>query len=237
MAGFTGAPPIVTDGLVFVVDAANYESYPGSGTTWSDLSGNGNNGTLKNGAAFNSTNIDGITFDKVDEYVEISNQIQFDYNEPFTLNTWVNSEDANNNQIINNENTSYRGYQLVISSTGPGQVWLSLRNAVSTNYISALTTNPVTSNTWVNITGTYDGSSNASGLTIYFNGVPQSVTNPGDNLTSTTISNEKTWIGYRRPNTQGPFNGKIAIVQIYNKELSSTEVAQNYNSLKSRFNL
>ena len=237
MGTFGGAQPIVTDGLVFAVDAANYESYPGSGTTWSDLSGNGNNGTLTNGAAFNSTNIDGITFDKVDEYVEISNQIQFDYNEPFTLNVWVNSEDVNNNQIINNENTSYRGYQMSITATGPGQLWFSHRNAAGSNYISALTTNPIASNTWVNITGTYDGSSNASGLTVYFNSVSQSVTNPGDNLTSTTISNEKTWIGYRRPNTRGPFNGKIAIVQIYNRALSSTEVTQNYNALKSRFGL
>ena len=50
------SPKIVTDGLVLCLDAANPKSYPGSGTTWTDLSGNGNNGTLVNGASYNSVN-------------------------------------------------------------------------------------------------------------------------------------------------------------------------------------
>jgi len=55
MAGFTGASPIITDGLVFAVDAANYKSYQGSGTTWTDLASS-NNGTLTNGPTFDSGN-------------------------------------------------------------------------------------------------------------------------------------------------------------------------------------
>jgi hypothetical protein len=47
-------PRIVTDGLVLALDAGNPKSYPGSGTTWTDLSGNGNNGTLVNGVGYNS---------------------------------------------------------------------------------------------------------------------------------------------------------------------------------------
>lgn len=52
---FTG-PHLVTDGLVLALDAANPLSYPGSGTTWRDLSGNGNNGTLVNGPTFDIGN-------------------------------------------------------------------------------------------------------------------------------------------------------------------------------------
>ena len=54
MGGFANNAPIVTDGLVFYVDAGNGNSYPGSGTTWSDLSGNNNHATLINGTTFNS---------------------------------------------------------------------------------------------------------------------------------------------------------------------------------------
>lgn len=52
-----GGPNIVEDGLVLYLDAANKKSYPGSGTVWKDLSGNGNDGTLTNGPTFGSTNL------------------------------------------------------------------------------------------------------------------------------------------------------------------------------------
>ena len=48
------SPRIVTSGLIFVVDAADKNSYPGTGTTWKDLSGNNYTGTLTNGPTFNS---------------------------------------------------------------------------------------------------------------------------------------------------------------------------------------
>jgi hypothetical protein len=47
------SPKIITDGLVLCLDAGNPKSYPGSGTTWTDLSGNGNNGSLENGVGYN----------------------------------------------------------------------------------------------------------------------------------------------------------------------------------------
>lgn len=49
-------PDIVRSGLVLNLDAAEPASYPGTGTTWYDLSGNGNNGTLVNGPTYNSAN-------------------------------------------------------------------------------------------------------------------------------------------------------------------------------------
>jgi len=63
-------PKIVTDGLILALDAGNRFSYPGSGTTWSDLSGNGYNGTLINGPTFSNG---AIVFDGTDDYVLINN--------------------------------------------------------------------------------------------------------------------------------------------------------------------
>ena len=63
----SNGPSIVTSGLVLSLDAADKNSYPGSGTTWADLSGNTNNGTLTNGPTFSSANQGSIVFDGVDD--------------------------------------------------------------------------------------------------------------------------------------------------------------------------
>ena len=64
---FIHSPKISTDGLVLALDTANRKSYPGSGTVWNDLSGNGNNGSLINGPTFNGANGGSIVFDGVDD--------------------------------------------------------------------------------------------------------------------------------------------------------------------------
>jgi len=239
MSGRVGSitTPIITDVLVLNLDAANRALYPKTGTIWNDTI-NGNNGTLTNGPTFNDANGGSIVFDGVNDYVNTT-QIQFDRLNPFTLSVWVNTTNANNNQMINNENSSYRGYQFAISSGGNvGRLSLFLRNTVSTNFIGAFSTNTVPTNTWTYLVATYNGSSLSSGIDLYLNGVKEVISSTvGNNLTSTTISNETTWIGQRRPSTQGPFNGKISQVSIYNRALSSSEVLHNYNALKGRFGL
>ena len=69
---FAYSPKILTDGLVFAVDAANKKSYPGSGTTWTDLAGS-NDGTLTNGPTFNSGDGGSIVFDGTDDLVDFGN--------------------------------------------------------------------------------------------------------------------------------------------------------------------
>ena len=68
-------PNIVEDGLVLALDAGNTKSYPGSGTTWTDLSGKGNNGTLTNGPTFDSGNGGAIFFDGGNDYVTTGNTL------------------------------------------------------------------------------------------------------------------------------------------------------------------
>ena len=74
--GVFAGPEVVEDGLVLALDAGNTKSYPGSGTTWTDLSGNGNNGTLTNGPTYSSSNGGSIVFDGVNDFVDISNSFQ-----------------------------------------------------------------------------------------------------------------------------------------------------------------
>ena len=63
-------PTVVTNGLVLALDAADRNSYPGSGTAWTDISGRGNTGTLTNGPTYSSANGGSIVFDGTNDYVD-----------------------------------------------------------------------------------------------------------------------------------------------------------------------
>ena len=231
---FNYSPKVVTDGLVLYLDAANTKSYPGSGITWTDLSRSGNSSEL-NGPTFNSANGGSIVFDGTNDFVEIQNQIQFDQTDPFTLSSWVKSSNVSNELIINNENILYTGYRLNINVNA--NIEIGLRNSISDD-IAIETLNSINANTWYHIVGTYDGTSNVSGMKIYINGVEESTNTISNTLTSSTLSNQRTLLGIRRLSPPpDPLRGNIANVQIYNRALSAQEVLQNYNATKTRFGL
>ena len=73
--GFYRGPNIVTDGLVFAIDAGSERSYPGSGTTTTSLVGS-NTGTLTNGVAFSTDNGGNWDFDGVDDYITASRALR-----------------------------------------------------------------------------------------------------------------------------------------------------------------
>ena len=81
------SPRLVTDGLVLCLDAGNTKSYSGSGTTWTDLGGNNNHGTLVNGVGYNSSNGGSLTFDGADDYVDLSTT--YSLSAPWTLSAWI----------------------------------------------------------------------------------------------------------------------------------------------------
>ncbi|WKZ24658.1 MAG: prepilin-type N-terminal cleavage/methylation domain-containing protein [Patescibacteria group bacterium] len=221
-----------TNGLVLYLDASNPASYPGFGNTWYDLSGSNNHGTLIDGPIFNSDNGGSIVFDGVNDYINLSNQIQFDRTDAFTLSSWVLVK-STNSQIINNENGSYRGYQFAISSNG--NLTFFFRNTVNTNFIGVRDVDISELNKFLFVSVSYDGSSDASGVKLYINSILKDNVVVGNNLTDTTISNETTWMGKRRPATQGSLNGNIYQTSIYNRELTASEILQNYNATKDRF--
>ena len=226
---FAYSPKIVTDGLVFAVDAANTKSYPGSGTTWKDLSGNGNNGTLANGPTFDSGNGGSIVFDGSDDYVSIPNP-------PATTAGTINSSisvwfktggDINSNQTLYSERngTTHIFSKLRINLDKVDYIFLtpSVTKILSTS--TSLSTN-----TWHHITGTKLGND----YSIYVNGQldVSSTEDVGSFNTGGTIS---TNIGKE---TIGLYlGGNITLTHIYNRALTPSEITQNHNALKSRFGL
>ncbi len=96
--GFYRGPNIVTDGLVFAVDAGSTRSYPGSGTTTTSLVGSAT-GTLNNGVGFTSSFGGGFTFDGTDDNISISSSIL--NVDAFTVEAVVNiTSTGNNNKTI-----------------------------------------------------------------------------------------------------------------------------------------
>ena len=84
------APKIVQDGLILCLDAANPKSYPGTGTLWTDLTTNRNNGTLINGPTFSNDNGGSIVFDGVDDYGDVPSSSNFNYGTgDFTWEVWM----------------------------------------------------------------------------------------------------------------------------------------------------
>ena len=241
MAGFTGASPIVTDGLIFSVDAANYESYPGSGTTWTDLAGN-NNGTLTNGPTFDSGDGGNIDFDGTDDKVLYGSNGASILNglTELTLQVWYKADTTNNDMGIIYGNTSGNGADAFFGmrfdrrgATGGGnQVIKSGFGNNNTNQIES--SSNIQSTDWTCITVTCVlGTS----IKLYKNGIEDTPTSTRIVSSGTNSISGATDIAIGVGAKSALFNGKIPVVTIYNRTLSSTEILQNYNSLKPRFNL
>jgi len=225
---------IVTDGLVLALNAADKNSYPGSGTTWSDTSGNGKNATLSNGPGF-STQFGGtITFDSVDDYGSAGN-LGSGFS-TFTVEIWFKSDSVTNyrnpidcNFLIENGSYSNLGPRLE-QATGGNLTWVVGSGndvyAGLTIVSSGLSSAPVH---YAAITKT-----SASNFNGYYNG--NYVTNLSFSNWPGSMSDVNIGRGFSTSSERW-FLGNIPAVRIYNRALSNAEIAQNYNAQKSRFGL
>lgn len=226
---------IITDGLVLNLDAAQLRSYPTTGTTWSDLSGNNNNGTLVNGPTFNSGNGGSIVFDGVNDYVDLGNTFSFERTDSFTLSAWINVSNLNTyRSIINRMSSNGRGWYLAVDSIGASFI---LRNTAGNRIYVTTGQGTIIPNTWQQVTLTYNGNSNASGVNFYINSVLANKIVQENTLNATTIANTNTIIGFRPTFNDAIWVGLMSINSIYNRVLTPTEIQQNYNATKSRYGL
>ena len=223
---FTG-PNIVTEGLVLALDAGNKKSYPGSGTTWTDLSGQGNNGTLQNGPTFDSGNNGSIVFDGVNDYISIESISLNSAN--ITAISWVylNSfyESQNSTIGIHIDGGTNGGFRVYAKSSLTG-VWMRYSNGNATS-ISSNNTLPL--NKWFQITFISDGQTGK----IYLN---ENVFLSGTFSNTPVNVNGSAWIS--RFSGGGYYLvGNTSTSLLYNRALTPQEVQQNYNATKSRFGL
>lgn len=227
----THGPSVVNNGLVLALDAADKNSYPGSGTTWTDLSGNGNNGTLYNGVGYNSSNGGSLTFNGSNQYAISPSLASFQFgNGNLTIDSWVyiNSIPLSNgyaiydNQVLGGLGSRTDSFVLLIDNSGK-------LNVFSGGQFRGQSSNTLSVNTWYNIILT-----RTSSLWNYY-------INSNVDSTSYTQSINLTAggcvIGRISDASAYYMNGIISNIKVYNRALTPLEIQQNYNALKSRFGL
>ena len=210
-------PPIVTDGLVLNLDAGLVSSYPKTGTTWRDLSGNGNTGTLVNGPTFSSDGGGNIVFDGIDDFISLN---QVGNTTSFTYEVFLKCDNINKDQM-------YIGYSNI------GAHYIRIVGAKAFLSVSAGGQRTLTHSQtliqgeYYHIVSIYNGVQ----LKIYVN----------NNLTVGPVINQTlagwgtTRIGRWLDGDQRSFVGNINTLRIYNRELSANEVLQNYYAGLQRF--
>jgi hypothetical protein len=217
---YYGTPPIVTDGLILNLDAANTLSYVSGSTTWNDLSGNNYSGSLENNPTFDNLNGGSIVFDGTDDYVSLT---QSTNNLNFSCEVFLKPTNISKDQM-------YVG--ITIAATyirfSNSRAFLSVRTTTAQRTLTHSST--LANNQIYHIVSIYNGVQ----LKIYVNGV----------LTQGTVLNEPLlvpWgidrIGRWRDGDQRSFVGNIYTLRLYNRELSAQEITQNYNAIKGRFGL
>lgn len=207
------AAGIVTSGLVLNLDAGDAASYPGSGTTWTDLTANGNDGTLNGDPTYTPSDGGAIVFDGSNDYVALGGPASLN-NQYATHEVWIKFDNALDfvfRNIISRANTSPGTFTMLKTNTNV--YTFNTRNSSNSIAQVTLSTAPVSS--WTQLVHSYDGTT----IRTYVNGV-------ADN-TSTSISgplNTGGTFDMKIATNNSPSNyvdGNISVVRAYNRALTA----------------
>lgn len=197
-----------------------------TGGGWKDLCGNSNHCELVNGPTYNSNNRGSLVFDGTNNYGEISNNISLVTN-TVTVSLWCKHSELNvyrtpfTSEPISTDTKNGYGFRQRIDNVW----WWTIGKEGSGDSVSVGMDNV---NTWVNLVGTYNGST----VQLYKNGVISATTSSTRVINFTNVLK----IGSLVSNGD-KFYGNISNITIYNRVLSSNEILQNFNSQKTRFGL
>lgn len=210
-------PSIVSDGLVLNLDAGSYSSYPESGTTWTDLSGNSNNGTLTNGPTYSSGS---IVFDGTDDYissVSIPNP-----NGELTC------------EVAMNYDSKGAYHNIFDRGSSRPMLWIDPNNKLEVSFSTGsggITSSDAYNGQDIVVTAVYNSNS-SPGILLYVNGNLVGT----KNTAHVTWPNPSTFTLFNRNNSQ-TFDGKLYYLRFYTKALSASEIKQNFNALRDRFGI
>ena len=216
------AASVVTTGLQLYLDAGNASSYPGSGTAWTDLSGNNRDGTLTNGPTYSGTNGGSIVFDGSNDYVQCSGSLTVT---AATFVAWIkrNGNQGQYDGILFSRGAVTTGMNFQVSNQ-LGYHWNDAGNTY--NWQSGLT---IPDATWcmiaVSVTSTAATAylCQTGGTTTATNTVNHS----SGNLNDIKLAQDDAGNRF--------FNGNIAVAQLYNIALSAGEISQNFEADRARF--
>jgi len=226
------------------------------GNTAYDSSGNGNNGTITAGDTSGSNDSAGtcssgagdemwdngtngkrnasLDFDGTDDYVDVGDVLDFEKDDPISVEAWIKTSYTADPQAIVSKTTgsggaNWTGWQFSLGWGNNGRVALILANNWTDNSISRYSTNIVNDGNWHHVAATYDGSEDATGITLYVDGVVETPVTYTNSLTATTVTSAPLNIGTRNLGAIWDFNGQIDDVQIFNYELTPLQINTLYN--------
>lgn len=236
MSIFKNAPPIVTSGLVLNIDAANTKSYPNkTGLVWYDLSGNNYTGSLVNGPIYNSDGGGSIFFDSTNDYANfgVISSALFSTNQ-FSVSSWVNILGAARGDVwgVKNFNVNQDDIGFYIDTTNFVIMYYKVLGVITSFQSTARVNRNIMNH--ISVQKTLNGN-----IEFYINGT-FNVAFTGATASSINVVPTELWIGANRSNATTPqttLNGNISSMQFYNRALTLSEVLQNYNAQKSRYNL
>lgn len=218
----------ITNGLIFFLDSSNTYSYPGSGASWYDLSGNGNTGTLVNTPIFNYYNKGGIVFDGTSNLVNCGTNISTTFSN-LTLEIFIKSNKINTKQSLISTFQSNLGFGLEILSNNTLNFFIFNSSGSA---VDVQTTSTINSGFYYHICGVF--TSNLS-VSIYINGILSVTKSTAFSSVSRSASSILMLARDSDAVQNIYYGGNIYIFRLYNRALSTNEVAQNYISSKYRF--
>jgi hypothetical protein len=219
--GLGHSPTIITDGLVFSLDAANPRCYSGSGNTAFGLIGP--NGTLVNGVGFSSANNGSFILNGGSgHYINILNNNFIYGTSPRTVMSW--------SKITSNDGSTHASFSYGTAASNQaffiGVFGLNPFCGAWANDLTAGNTT-ISIDTWFHTACVYDGTT----AFLYVAGILSTSLPKAWN----TVSNNA-FIGRQADSGQYWF-GNVSQIQLYNRALSAAEIKQNYNATKRRFGL
>lgn len=222
MAGSVGGR-IERSGLVLSLVSRDLQSYPGTGTSWFDLSGNANDGSLS--SVTYSTD---MSFNGSNSYVSFNT---IDFGNQLTVSCLFNPATTNNIQTIfanSAAGSATNGIRLFFNGwqTSSRIIYVEVGNGSTSNSF-ATSSAVVVNGVWQQITFVLNKTSQTG--VIYYNGVSVA----SGSLTVNYNSNAGFRLGLF-PDGQFPLNASVSNYTVYNRALSAREVLGNFNVLRTR---
>lgn len=216
-----GAPSLITSNLVLHLDAGDSGSYPGTGTTWTDLSPSGNDFTLSGSPTWSSAEGGHFVFDGTDDYAS-GTDTDFPINaEACTMSVWCTNETE----------TSSWGMALAYGTDGQDLCRAlgvdPTEHPVAAHYGSDIAdTSTFTVGAWTNLVSVYDGTD----IEFYVN-----ATSIGTLTVTLAVALNLAYVGQQINAFSEFWNGKISHCLIYDVALSAAQVQQNYDAISVRY--
>jgi hypothetical protein len=224
---------VVRTGLVLHLDAANPKSYPGTGNTWFDISGNGLNAVTVNNPTFSSGS---FTFNGTSQYAYIPYAASLAPTSEITLSSWVTTDWQTTGNVRIVSKTEGGGYQLSINDIA-GQTGCTIHVGGTYRYSTVPRAN--ISSGWHNMLATCDGRY----VRLYFDSILINTIDIGSTLSLTYANNNNFVIaaeagpGAVNSIASGYLAGSISSISVYNRALTAGEIQQNFEATRGRYGI